>query len=71
MDNDYHSRYPPRLKDGAGGDRPKVCVQAACGVIGPRARKSGDTGVVCVEDLEISERRSRHLNARIAQRDCY
>ena len=70
MGNDYHSRYPPRLKDGAGGDRPKVCVQAACGVIGPRARKSGDTGV-CVEDLEISERRSRPLNARVAKINCY
>ena len=27
MDNDYHSRYPPRLKDGAGCDRPKACVR--------------------------------------------
>ena len=24
MDNDYYSRYPPRLKDGAGGNRPKA-----------------------------------------------
>ena len=70
MDNDYHSRYPPRLKDGAGGDRPKANEQRVCGVIGPRARKSGDTGV-CVEGLDVSERRSRHLNARIAKRKCY
>ena len=26
MGNDYQSRYPPRLEDGAGGDRPKACV---------------------------------------------
>ena len=27
MDNDYYSRYPPRLKDGAGGDNPKAYEQ--------------------------------------------
>ena len=27
MDKDYHSRYPPCLKDGAGGDRPKAYEQ--------------------------------------------
>ena len=71
MDNDYHSRYPPRLKDGAGGDRPKACVQAACGVIGSRAGKPGDTGV-WVGGLKISERRSiTSSNARIAKRSCY
>ena len=66
MDNDYYSRYPPRLKDGAGGDRPNKGERIACGAIGPRARKQ-----VCVEGLEFSERRSRHLNARIAKRNCY
>ena len=71
MDNDYCFRYPPRLKDGAEGDRPNKGVRTACGVIGPRARKPGDTGV-CVEGLEISERRSiTSSNARIAKRDCY
>ena len=71
MDNDYHSRYPPRLKGGAGGDRPKACVQAAYSAIGSRARKPGDTGV-CVEGLKISERRSiTSSNARIAKSSCY
>ena len=54
-----------------GGDRPKACVNAACGAIGPRARKPGDTGV-CAEGVKISERRSiASSNARIAKNNCY